>query len=58
MAAGWKGYPFSEAKDTSEQPGQLLNKELKMTAPNFFNLSQTSQNLKLSYLCRSIRKHE
>ena len=30
---------FSEAKDTSGQPGLSLNKELMMTAPNFLPLS-------------------
>ena len=55
---GMEAVSFSGAKDTSEQPGQLLNKELKITAPNFCNLSQTNQNLKLSYLCMSIRTHE
>ena len=41
---GMEAVSFSGAKDTSEQPGQLLIKELKMTAPN--SLSQVAKQLK------------
>jgi len=35
---GMEAVSFSEAKDTSEQPDLLMNKELMIIAPNFFNL--------------------
>jgi len=35
---GMEAISFSEAKDISEQPGQQIDKELQMRAPNFFNV--------------------
>ena len=57
--AGIESVSFSEAKDTSGQPVPLMNKEQNDDSPTLLKASvETNQEDKLSYLCRSFKRHE